>query len=103
MTDSEESDSTGTARLLHELSEYDKLERDIGSEPAIAFTTNSLQRVSKEISREDLISTVKVCRLLSSGKINLARDRKRAEERADAAAAQLIETIKSFEKEEIDN
>ncbi|EYU13896.1 hypothetical protein [Photorhabdus aegyptia] len=53
-------DSTGTARATHELSEYDKLKYDYGEEAALSVTTRAFQRYDSSITCEDVRSTVKV-------------------------------------------
>jgi len=95
----QETDCTGTARTLHELSEYEMLEFDLGAEIALAVTTKAIQLHFPDITRKDVRSTVKVIRALRSGKVDVAAERQRMEDQAARAAAQILSDISSTKEE----
>jgi len=65
-------DSTGTARATHELSEYEMLEYDYDEYVALSVTTKAFQHLDPSITREDVCSTVKVVRAARTGNVDIA-------------------------------
>jgi len=89
----EENNSTGTARLLHELTEYDSLVTDYDKETAVSLTTRALQRRDKTITKADTKSAIKVCKALLSGGVDIRAERERAEQGANKAAGEIVSNI----------
>lgn len=89
----EDQDCTGTARGLHEASEFDLLENDYSQETAICVTTKAIQRNFPDITSSDVLGFVKVNRALRSGKVDIAEERERAEEMAKVAATQWVNAL----------
>lgn len=89
---------TGTARAMHEISEYEMLEYDYDEETALSVTTKAFQRSFPEITRDDVKSTIKVIRAARSGEVNIAAERNLLEKQAGKAASQMVECISELEE-----
>lgn len=92
-------DSTGTARATHELSEYEMLEYDYDEDVALSVTTKAFQRHDPSITREDVRSTVKVVRAARTGNVDIAAERERMESKAKAAVTEMLNSIGNTEEE----
>ncbi|MDN0089044.1 hypothetical protein QVN42_16960 [Yersinia nurmii] len=92
-------DSTGTARATHELSEYEMLEYDYDEDVALSVTTRAFQRHDTSITREDVRSTVKVVRAARTGIVDVAAERERMESKAEAAVTEILNNIGNMEEE----
>lgn len=99
----ETTECTGTARALHEASEFDMLEFDYSRETAILVTTKAIQKSFPEITETDVEGFVKVNRALQSGKISIAAERQRMEDQAHKAASQLLKNMGDNEVEVIED
>ena len=88
-----ESKCTGTARTLHEMSEYEMLVYDYDEETALAVTAKAFQRNFPEITREDVKSAVKVHRAMISGKVDVAAERQHMENKAEKATSQILKDL----------
>lgn len=86
-------DSTGTARATHELSEYEMLEYDYDEDVALSVTTKAFQRHDPSITREDVRSTVKVVRAARTGKVDVAAERHHMESKAESAVSEILENV----------
>lgn len=103
MSDEISSKSTGTARVLHELREYEELENDYDEEVALSITAKAFQKHDPKISRQDLKSAIKVIRAAKTGKVSVARERQIAEEKAKVATIKILHQFTSevHEKEKV--
>lgn len=88
-----EQGSTGTARLLHEMSEYEMLEFDYGQDIALAVTTKAFQRHDPNINQRDVEGLVKCARATMAGGVDIAAQRQELEDKAQKAAQQLLEGV----------
>lgn len=95
-----DTDCTGTARALHEISEYEMLEFDYDEETALSVTTKAFQRSFPDITRDDVKSTVKVIKAMRTGKVDVAAERQRTEDRAQKATSQIIQDLALMETNE---
>lgn len=92
----ENQESTGTARVLHETSKYDELESEYDPETAISVTTKAIQRSFPEITKSNVQGFVKVNRALRSGKVDIAAERLRMENRAEQAATEILQAMEEM-------
>jgi hypothetical protein len=90
MSNDHKNHSTGTARILHELCEYEMLELEYGKETAENLTTKAIQREFHDIDKRDVQGFVKVARAAQTGKFDIAQERQFAEELAQKAADDMI-------------
>ncbi|MDP6005419.1 hypothetical protein ACLHT5_04090 [Pseudomonas aeruginosa] len=95
----QDTDCTGTARTLHEMSEYEMLEFDYDEETALSVTTKAFQRNFPDITRDDVKGAVKVHRAMRTGKVDVAAERQRMEDQAQRATAQILQDISQPEEE----
>lgn len=86
-------DSTGTARATHELSEYEMLEYDYDEDVALSVTTKAFQRHDPSITRDDVRSTVKVVRAARTGKVDVSAERHRMESKAKSTVSKILENV----------
>lgn len=92
-------ESTGTARATHELSEYEMLEYDYDEDVALSVTTKAFQRHDPSITREDVRSAVKVVRAARTGGVDVAAERHRMERKAESAVSEILESVANTEEE----
>lgn len=104
MTDEQQksTDSTGTARVTHELSEYESLEFDYDEDVALSVTTKTFQRYDSSITRDDVSSTVKVIRAARTGKVNIAAERHSMESKAESAVSKILKNVTDCTVEEVE-
>jgi hypothetical protein len=94
-----ENETTGTARTLHEMSEYEMLEYDYGSETALSVTTKAMQRNFPEITRENVEGFVIVTRATRTGDVNIAEERQHMEDQAQRAVDEMLSNVSVNETE----
>jgi len=93
----------GTARVLHEVSEYDKLESEYDEQTAISVTTKAFQRKFPEINQRDVRGLVKCTRALLTGKVDIAAEHRLIENSAAKAAEDLLASAsQAIEVEQVD-
>lgn len=99
---SESNDSTGTARLLHEQTEIDKLEKEYGSSVAVTVTTKAIQKRFPKITEEDVESCIKVNKIFMTGKIDIANEHENLNTKAKKVAQEIIKSFSESEQEEVE-
>ncbi len=95
----EKEQTAGTARLLHEIAEYEELEREYGEAIAISVTTKAAQKADPSIVDRDTRGAVKFVRAVRTGKVCVATERQEVEDRAARAAGELLAAISSCQAE----
>ncbi|WP_059825434.1 hypothetical protein [Burkholderia ubonensis] len=81
---------SGTANILHQHSEYEKLEQDYSAETANELTAKSLKRHGVDAAPNEVSSWHKINKAAVDGKMDIPGERKVAETLADGAAAGVI-------------
>lgn len=81
---------SGTANILHQHTEYEKLEQDYSTETANELTAKSLKRHGVDAEPNEISSWHKINKAAVDGKMDIPGERKVAETLADGAAAGVI-------------
>lgn len=90
-----------TVPVLHEqlMSEYEILEYDYDEYVALSVTTKAFQHYDPSITRQDVLSTVKVVKAARTENVDIAAERGRMESKAEASVTEILNNIGNTEEE----
>jgi len=88
----------GTANILHQHTEYEKLKEEYSPDVANQLTAKSLVRYGVDATPNDVSAWNKINNAAIDGKMDPAGEHQAAKSRADLAAIDMIEAIKASTK-----